>query len=449
MLQILGLGDLSGKGFRTHFSFWSMVAMTFFLFGDQNLASPNLSRIGAAFGMTDEAEYRAKIAGHASLYFFVIGGIASILVGAFTDLWNRKLLLFSTVFAGELACFFTAFAPNYQVYLILRTLTGIGLGGIFPIIFSLLGDYFRPENRSSASGWLALAMGLGIGVGQILGGLLADKTVFGLEGWRAAFAIMAAPCFPLLFIYLAIGKTPQRGGSETVQTTIGEEPKHSLGLQDFKRIASSKTNILAIVQGIPGCVPWGLIFFFLVDYYEKSKGFKPADGVLLTTVFGGVLIFGGFIGGFVGRAVYNWRKAALSRFCGVCVLLGIAPMIYILNFQGSSMLYPMIAAAIGGIVIPQAGPNIRSILVNTNLPENRGSIFGVFNFADDLGKGLGPFIVGEILLLVGSDSLAYNLAIYCWIPCAIGWFLMAFTMEKDEQKVEETLRLRAEGKRAG
>lgn len=449
MLQILGLGDLSGKGFRTHFSFWSMVAMTFFLFGDQNLASPNLSRIGAAFGMTDEAEYRAKIAGHASLYFFVIGGIASILVGAFTDLWNRKLLLFSTVFAGELACFFTAFAPNYQVYLILRTLTGIGLGGIFPIIFSLLGDYFRPENRSSASGWLALAMGLGIGVGQILGGLLADKTVFGLEGWRAAFAIMAAPCFPLLFIYLAIGKTPQRGGSETVQTTIGEEPKHSLGLQDFKRIASSKTNILAIVQGIPGCVPWGLIFFFLVDYYEKSKGFKPADGVLLTTVFGGVLIFGGFIGGFVGRAVYNWRKAALPLFCGVCVLLGIAPMIYILNFQGSSMLYPMIAAAIGGIVIPQAGPNIRSILVNTNLPENRGSIFGVFNFADDLGKGLGPFIVGEILLLVGSDSLAYNLAIYCWIPCAIGWFLMAFTMEKDEQKVEETLRLRAEGKQAG
>lgn len=416
-----------------------MVAMTFFLFGDQNLASPNLSRIGAAFGITDEAEYRAKIAGHASLYFFVIGGIASILVGAFTDIWNRKLLLFGTVFAGELACFFTAFAPNYTTYIVLRTLTGIGLGGIFPIIFSLLGDHFKPENRSSASGWLALAMGLGIGVGQILGGMLATATVFGLEGWRASFAIMAGPCFPLLFLYLAIGETPKRGGAENVHETTGAEPKHSLGLADFKRIASSKTNILAILQGIPGCVPWGLIFFFLVDYYEKSKGFKPSDGVLLTTVFGGVLIFGGFIGGFVGRAVYNWKKAALPIFCAACVLLGIIPMIYILNFQGTSMLYPMIAAALGGIVIPQAGPNIRSILVNTNLPENRGSIFGVFNFADDLGKGLGPFVVGEILRLVGSDSLAYNLAIYCWIPCAIGWLLMAFTMEADEKKVEDTL----------
>ena len=63
----------------------------------------------------------------------------------------------------------------------------------------------------------------------------------------------------------------------------------------------------------------------------------------------------------------------------------------------------------------------------------------MFNFADDLGKGLGPFVVGEILRLVGSDSLAYNLAIYCWIPCAIGWLLMAFTMEADEKKVEDTL----------
>ncbi len=437
-LNFIGLGDLAGKGWQTHFSFWSIVALTFFLFGDQNLASANLNRIGAAFGITDTAEYRQKIGGHVAVYFFALGGLMSIVAGALTDTWNRKLLLFWTVFIGELACFATAFAPSYNVYVILRTLTGFGLGGIFPIIFSLLGDYFRSENRSAASGWLALAMGLGIAAGQILGGVLADKTVFGLEGWRASFALMAAPSFPLLLCYLLFATNPRRGAQEGSGSDL-PETSHKIGLADVKRLFSNRTNVLALLQGIPGCVPWGLIFTFLVDFYEKSKGFSPADGAFLITVFGGVLVLGGFLGGFAGKWVYHRNRAMLPVYCGVCVLLGVFPMLYIVNFGGSSLATPLIAAAVGGLVIPQAGPNIRAILQNTNLPENRGSIFGIFNFADDLGKGFGPFLVGELLVIFRNDLFAYNLAVLCWIPCAIGYLLMGFTVRKDEMRVEEEL----------
>ncbi len=450
VLKVLGLGDLSGKGWRTHLSFWSIVGLTFFLFGDQNLASANLNRIGEAFGFTDTAEYRQKIGGHVAFYFFVLGGFMSIVAGALTDTLNRKKLLFWTVFIGELACFATAFAPTYNTYLILRTLTGFGLGGIFPIIFSLLGDYFKAENRSAASGWLALAMGLGIGVGQVLGGILADKTVFGLAGWRASFALMAAPSFPLLFLYLIFGTNPRRGAAELGGHGPAQEVKHRIGLADVKRLFSNRTNVLAMLQGIPGCVPWGLIFTFLVDFYEKSKGFKPADGALLITVFGGVLILGGFMGGFMGRLVYRRRRSWLPIYCGICVLLGVLPMLYIVNYSGTSLLPPMIAAAFGGLVIPQAGPNIRAILQNSNLPENRGSIFGIFNFTDDLGKGFGPFLVGEFLVIFHSDLLAYNIAVLCWLPCALGFFLMAYTFRTDETHVEAEMdrRVSEYGKRA-
>ncbi|MEQ9366773.1 MAG: MFS transporter, partial [Leptospirales bacterium] len=82
--------------------------------------------------------------------------------------------------------------------------------------------------------------------------------------------------------------------------------------------------------------------------------------------------------------------------------------------------------------------------INTNLPENRGSVFAVFNLADKLGMGCGPFLVG-LLLFTGSRVLAYNLAVAFWIPCGLFWLMMARTMVADEDHVVEVLRERARG----
>ncbi|MBL8021835.1 MAG: MFS transporter [Leptospirales bacterium] len=612
VLKFIGLGDLSGKGFRTHFSFWAMVAMTFFLFGDQNLTSSNLPRIGADFGMGEE-EYLLKLGSYVSVCFFIIGGAMSIVGGMLTDSWNRKGLLVGTVVVGELACFLTAFAPNYTWFLILRTLTGIGLGGIFPIVFSLVGDYFKQENRNAASGWLGLAMGLGILVGQVLGASLAHAEVFGMAGWRASFVIMAFPAFPLALLYAFIGVVPKRGGSESIQNADAVEEKHTVTLGDLKRVFSVPTNVLAIFQGIPGCVPWGLLFTYMVQFYEQGKGVHVDQATAIVAAFGVSTIFGVFIGGFIGKTLYLKKKTLLPIFCAVSILLGCIPGLYLVNYKrtGESVkgteytksglspnkahyfrvsavrdkesefspvlavepnttagapalfsaqsgdgevklnwaavpgaekyvlyfsksekeskdttdqiagattelvqknlkngisyyyrvcaqmkdgscnlsaritvtpapvtpgvpqnvkidwdgttaklnwtsdtsehrvyenttnpaeiLIVLIMAVIGGLIAPIAGPNIRAIIINTNMPANRGSVLGVFNLADDLGKGLGPFFVGMLITTL-PRTIAYNVAILFWVPCALLWLGMIKTMVRDENKVQEALK---------
>ena len=100
-----------------------------------------------------------------------------------------------------------------------------------------------------------------------------------------------------------------------------------------------------------------------------------------------------------------------------------------------------IAALIGGLIVPMTGANVRAILINTNLPENRGAAFGVFNLFDDLGKGLGPFIVGLFILAMPA-IIAYNVAISMWIVCGLVWVGIVFTMNADEDRVTEVLRKR-------
>lgn len=46
-------------------------------------------------------------------------------------------------------------------------LTGISLGGCFPLVFSLLGDLFPVTQRSAVSAAVQIATGLGVGLGQV------------------------------------------------------------------------------------------------------------------------------------------------------------------------------------------------------------------------------------------------------------------------------------------
>lgn len=54
----------------------------------------------------------------------------------------------------------------WQFFLI-RMLTGIAVGGCFPLVFSLLGDLFPISQRSAMAALVQIAVGAGIGGGQV------------------------------------------------------------------------------------------------------------------------------------------------------------------------------------------------------------------------------------------------------------------------------------------
>lgn len=436
VLRLLGLGDLAGSGFRSHLSFWSVILLTFFLFADQNLIASNMSRIGHDLGFYTKEEYLWYIGSVVSLFFFLLGGVVSIYAGILTDQCDRKKLMLTVVLLGEIPCGLTAFADNYAFFLAMRTLTGFGLGGILPLIFSLLGDYFRPENRATASAWVGLAMGLGIAIGQLFAGAVAHDTIMGLSGWRFSFIAMAAPSLPIVLIYYFFGRLPRREGHAAAPEE--SEATHKITVDDFKRIFKTRTNILVFLQGMPGTVPWALLFVYLVDYYETVKGFHVQQANLMVVAFGGTAILGGFIGGFIGKYLYLKKRKYLPVFGGLAIIAGSIPTFYVLNYNGSELTIPVLMSLAGGLLSTLAVPNVRAILLNTNIPENRGSVFALYNLTDDLGKGLGPFLIG-LLLMMMPQGLAYNIAVSFWLLSGFIWFFMIPVYEKDEKAVQQYL----------
>eukprot|EP00200_Dunaliella_tertiolecta_P009723 CAMPEP_0202386432 /NCGR_PEP_ID=MMETSP1127-20130417/66398_1 /ASSEMBLY_ACC=CAM_ASM_000462 /TAXON_ID=3047 /ORGANISM="Dunaliella tertiolecta, Strain CCMP1320" /LENGTH=241 /DNA_ID=CAMNT_0048986981 /DNA_START=220 /DNA_END=942 /DNA_ORIENTATION=+ len=223
------------------------------LFADQNLLAPHLTAAGHDFHFTD-AERDAKLGGAIMGAFFAVGAPSALLLGWLGDRFNRVYLLFGVVVFGEAPCMATAWVTQYWQLLVLRTLTGVSIGGALPLVYSLLGDLFSARQRSYVSAVVQLSTGAGIAVGNVL----AEAT--GRKDWRTPFLVVSAPTMVVALLMLLTTEDPPRGASEAALHSLHKEGgayQEVVGWSKVRQLLRSPSNILIIAQGLPGCLPWG------------------------------------------------------------------------------------------------------------------------------------------------------------------------------------------------
>lgn len=423
---------------RDLFTLMLLVAMSVFLFADQRIMSAILPELSAEYGVSE------RILGFIGSAFVLVGAFVSIFFGYFTDLMSRKRLLILVVVVGELPCLLTGipfFTQTVYSFTALRILTGIGVGGIYPITFSLISDYFREEHRASASAWMGLAWAVGMMGGPAIAGYLCEDF-----GWRIAFLLAAIPNFPLVLLFALYAEDPQRGRSEASLEKLiadGAEYEQRIRLSDFRIIFSNRTNLFTFLQGIPGTVPWGIIGYWLILFMEKERGLPKSQATTVFLMMGIGTTIGSVLFAVIGERLYSRNPRSLPILCGSGVLLGILPALPIMNYpiESSQITIFYALAFVSGFFVSVPGANVKAILMNVNRPEHRGSVFAVFNITDNLGQGFGPAIGG---LIIGIGSVfTMNFALAWWVPCGLIFFLVARYIAGDRDRLRSLMRERA------
>ena len=137
---------MPGRGLAT----FLYLLTTALLFADQNLLAPNLSSIAGEFGFDDLTRDRL-LGGDISIAFFMVGLPASFVAGCLADVVDRRGLLFLiVVLLGEGACLSTYFvATTFRRLYWCRALTGVGVGGALPLVYSVLGAFCTSRGRGA------------------------------------------------------------------------------------------------------------------------------------------------------------------------------------------------------------------------------------------------------------------------------------------------------------
>lgn len=147
--------------------------------------------IASAWGLQRSAMgpvYAAGLAGMA---------IGALLLGPLGDRYGRRPALLLSVMAFGICTLLTAGVQNFEQLLVMRLLTGIGLGGAVPNTTALMSEY-APQRRRN----LCVAVTfLGIPLGGMVGALLASW-LLPRYGWSSVYIVAgAAPLavLPLLW----------------------------------------------------------------------------------------------------------------------------------------------------------------------------------------------------------------------------------------------------------
>ena len=230
--------------------------------------------------------------------------VGALLSGPLGDRFGRKpLLVASTTLIGVFSLA-SAFAPSLPVMIVLRFLTGLGLGGAMPATVALTSDYAPARSR----GTFIMLMFCGNTIGGFLGGQIASRVLPSL-GWQSIFVFGGvAPLLLAPVLALALPESPRfllaRGATSARAQRIFARLGIAGAVGGAPAVDISRGNPVAALFG-EGFAPvtlllWVMFFMGLLDLYLLSywlpavlhlSGLSPADSAFAASMqtAGGVL----------------------------------------------------------------------------------------------------------------------------------------------------------------
>ena len=223
--------------------------------------------------------------------------VGAFLFGLLADRFGRRIPLMANVIYFSLIELGCGFAPNYTVFLILRALFGIGMGGEWGVGASLAMEAAPMSWRGVLSGILQS----GYSIGYLLAAL-ASKFVLPTLGWRWMFWLGALPALLALYIRTKVPESEawhqhRAGSMGDVLRVVGRNFKRfaylvvlmvfmmflSHGTQDLypdflreiHKVAPSRVADIAIIYNV-GAVIGAVVFGHISQKLGRRKGMMSA-----------------------------------------------------------------------------------------------------------------------------------------------------------------------------
>ncbi|HEU5159942.1 MAG TPA: DHA2 family efflux MFS transporter permease subunit [Streptosporangiaceae bacterium] len=146
-------------------------------------------------------------------YTLVFAGLL-FTFGVIGDRLGRKRLLAAGMVVFGLASLLSAYAQSPMQLILARALMGLGGAAVMPQTLSIITNVFEPRERGKAIGIWTGAVGLGVAIGPVTGGLL-----LGHFWWGSVFLInvpVIAAGLIALFVLVPESRNPQPGGIDPI-----------------------------------------------------------------------------------------------------------------------------------------------------------------------------------------------------------------------------------------
>lgn len=352
--------------------------------------------------------------------------------GYAADRWSRKKIIFFGTGIWGIWTLSVGFTQDFGQLLVIRAISGIGLGTLLPATFSLMSDTFRPKERGRALGTMEAIGTLGIVIGTLGLGFLATPDL-----WRYGFFILGIFSIISGIVVWFFVDEPVRGASEPeLENLITENiaAKYTANWEDIKKVMKIPTMWVAIAQGLAGSMPWVVMGLFLITWMNNDLGMEEIQATL---AFGAIVIglaASHYIGGVIGDYADKVNPKYGRTFIGQISILSGVPLTYILFTKAYewSLMTLIIFCFFTAFMIGWPGKGAKEPMMQGAIPpELRSTAFAVVTFIESGFAAFIAYYAGRLGDSMGLQNALLWTIPFPWLICGILFSLFYWSYPRD------------------
>jgi MFS family permease len=354
-----------------------------------------------------------------ALFYSTLG----VPIAMLADRANRTWIMTIALAVWSLMTALCGMAQNFWQLFAARLMVGVGeAGGVAPA-YSILSDYYPPNQRGRAMAAYSFGIPIGSAIGIIFGGVIAT-----VLDWRWAFIIVGVMGLALAPLFKLTVKEPQRGRFDAPGAITTPVP-----FRDVLKTLINKPTFwtLSLGAACSSMMGYGL-FAWLPAFFVRSWGDRlpqamswlpdwmvpDGAGPLLFAgyFYGAIVLVGGvlgiWIGGQLGDKLTTGSKKAYALVPAVAFVATIP--FFVIGMLSNSILLSfcvfLIPTALGLVWL---GPVLAAFqgLVAPNMRATASAVFLLIN--NLIGIGLGDILLGALSdglsARFGEESLRYSI----------------------------------------
>src|SRR5580692_610659 len=375
-------------------------------------------------------------------YTLVFAGLL-FTFGVLGDRLGRKRVLIAGLVLFGLGSLFSAYSHSPDVLIAARAVMGLGGAAVMPQTLSIIANVFEPGERARAIGIWTSAVGIGVAIGPVLGGLLLAHFWWGsvflinvpvtIGGVIASIILVPESRNPaagridyvgvlasILGLVLLVFGIVQGGDGESwgslgvLGPVLGglvvlglfawyesriEHPSLDVRLFKIRALSASVGTVALLFFGFGG------VYFFSSFYLQNVRGYSPLETGLLAVPFA------------LGQFVFSPRASSLVSRFGVRPVMAtgmLANAVAIGGWafldQSSPIWIVTIMFFVQGAGLGLAVPTATATIMQALPRERAGAGSALTNTARQIAVALSVAVLGSILSSAYRSSLNPTLA---------------------------------------
>lgn len=338
----------------------------------------------------------------------------AIVAGRLSDkIGRKKILIFSVALFGIMSLA-TAFTTDFSSLVIVRFLTGIGMGGALPLIIAMSSESVPERWSATAVSVMYAGVPFGAGITAVIAGGFTGagewKNIFYLGG-LTPIAIV-----PLLFFFLK--------ETYTKKQAIKDDLKENT---DFKFILFGEGRTATTIQIWLSFLGTLIVLYFILNWLPvlmQNNGLSMQSASNIQVAYQ--------VGGVCGVLILGWLLSNIKlRSVVIMIYIGILIGLSALTFS-TSLTALILASGISGFFITGGQSALYALAARAYSKSMRGTGVGVAVAMGRIGSFVGPLLASVIFSYNSNSSFVIGSSIPVILIAGAAAILLANNIAKRE-----------------